>query len=193
MFQFCCGEDGYESKACLEGQLAPRDQQKALSMRVNCCIVGTLYPVAARKDSSHQALQTMLSILPFRYKLYQSIQIKLFIIRPKFFASNVILIHVQPQVINKPLLKPVIYRQSSPVIQHYLIHGLRLTKQVFYSEPFCLLRNTGPHQIIAKFWVHSEGITKYFFYLRINYRGLFLCKEKVILKDARIRKNLTLN
>ena len=29
----------------------------------------------------------------------------------------------------------------------------------------------------------------FFFCLTINYKELFLCKERVILKDARIRKN----
>ena len=61
MFYFCCGGNTFvaaktatKARLVLGGQIAPETSRKHWALAVNCCIVGTLYPVGARKDSSHQ-------------------------------------------------------------------------------------------------------------------------------------------
>ena len=61
------------------------------------------------------------------------------------------------------------------------------------SEPFCLLRNRTASNYCKIWSIFKEELLNIFFCLTINYKELFLCKERVILKDAQIRKNLTLN
>lgn len=129
-------------------------------------------------------LVSVLFILPFTYKLYQSIQIKLFI-----NTYTCITAAYQQTLIKACLLLAVLS-------YHLVLFDPRFTlnKTGFFTASPFVFSATGPHQIIARFRVHSEGITSNdFFHSTINYRELFLCQEKVILKDARIRKSLTFN
>ena len=95
----------------------------------------------ARNNSRHQALSIRRCCLFFHLHIScinQSRLNHLLIL----YIINVRLFITWPQVINKPLFRPFLNRQSSPVIWYYPWSTVYpLQNRVFYSEPFCLLRN----------------------------------------------------